>query len=200
MDFWLVLSKNDSNIICSSIKNESFLKIWRVWYILKVCHALWYLKIEMGIAGSIFEIHPPNFQKMCIFWRCTRDISSIFCCLLWLQIWKKCQSLPVHLTVVFDYTKSFFLLPIGDAYYDSDSEDTSSWTTVSSSSSSTVEYDLWDTNAFIIGNHQRLVPKITFKKFEIQEIFSCKSIICSFLFWLTWFTFTKLNYFSNFLK
>ena len=100
MDFWLVLSKNDSNIICSSIKNESFLKIWRVWHILKVCHALWYLKIEMGIAGSIFELHPPNFQKMCIFWRFTNDISTIFCYLLWFQFWKKCQSLPVHPRVV----------------------------------------------------------------------------------------------------
>ena len=100
MDFWLVLSKNDSNIICSSIKNESFLKIWRVWHILKVCHALWYLKIEMGIAGSIFELHPRNFQKMCIFWRFTNDISTIFCYLLWFQFWKKCQSLPVHPRVV----------------------------------------------------------------------------------------------------
>ena len=67
MDFWLVLSKNDSNNISSSIKNESFLKIWRVWHILKVCHVLWYLKIEMGIVGSIFELHPPNFQKMLSF-------------------------------------------------------------------------------------------------------------------------------------
>ena len=100
MDFWLVLSKIDSNKICSSIKNKSFLKIWRVWHILKVCHALWYLKIEMGIAGSIFELHPPNFQKMCIFWRCTNDISTIFCYLYWFQFWKKCQSLPVHPTVV----------------------------------------------------------------------------------------------------
>ena len=40
MDFWLVLSKNDSNIICSSIKNESFLKIWRMWHILKICQSL----------------------------------------------------------------------------------------------------------------------------------------------------------------
>ena len=110
MDFWLVLSKNDSNIICSSIKNESFLKIWRVWHILKVCHALWYLKIEMGIAGSIFELHPPNFQKMCIFWRFTNDISTIFCYLLWFQFWKKCQSLPVHPRVVPGYMhcKSWF--------------------------------------------------------------------------------------------
>ena len=100
MDFWLVLSKNDSNIICSSIKNESFLKIWRVWHILKVCHALWYLKIEMGIAGSIFELHPPNFQKMCIFWRFTNNISTIFCYFLWFQFWKKCQSLSVHPRVV----------------------------------------------------------------------------------------------------
>ena len=102
MDFWLVSSKNDSNIICSSIKNESFLKIWRVWHIIKVCHALWYLKIKMGIAGSIFELHPPNFQKMCIFWRFTNDISTIFCYLLWFQFWKKCQSLPVHPRVVPD--------------------------------------------------------------------------------------------------
>ena len=102
MDFWLVLSKNDSNIIFSSIKNESFLKIWRVWHILKVCHALWSLKIEMGIMGSIFELHPPNFQKMCIFWRFTNDISTIFCYLLWFQFWKKCQSLPVHPRVVPD--------------------------------------------------------------------------------------------------
>ena len=100
MEFWLGLSKNDNDIICSSIKNESFLKIWRVWHILKVCHALWYLKIEMGIAGSIFELHPPNFQKMCIFWRFTNDISTIFCYLLWFQFWKKCQSLPVHPRVV----------------------------------------------------------------------------------------------------
>ena len=106
MDFWLVLSKNDSNNICSSIKNESFLKIWRVWHILKVCHALWYLKIEMGIAGSIFELHPPNFQKMCIFWRFTNDISTIFCYLLWFQFWKKCQSLPVHPRVVPDLPTS----------------------------------------------------------------------------------------------
>ena len=102
MDFWLVLSKNDSNIICSSIKNESFLKIWRVWHILKVCHALWYLKIEMGIAGSIFELHPPNFQKMCIFLRITNDISTIFCYLLWFQFWKKWHLIPVHSRVVPD--------------------------------------------------------------------------------------------------
>ena len=24
-------------------------------------------KIEMGVAGLVFEIHPPNFQKMCNF-------------------------------------------------------------------------------------------------------------------------------------
>ena len=89
MDFWLVLSKNDSNNICSSIKNESFLKIWRVWHILKVCHALWYLKIEMGIAGSIFELHPPNFVKIHIFWIPTNDSKHIFCWLCWFRIWKK---------------------------------------------------------------------------------------------------------------
>ena len=63
----LEIAKYSTNIICESSKDTHFLKIWRVWHILKVCHALWYLKIEMGIAGSIFEVHHPNFQKMCIF-------------------------------------------------------------------------------------------------------------------------------------
>ena len=92
----------EAHIYVSRWENKSFVKIWRVWHILKVCHALWYLKIEMGIAGSIFELHPPNFQKMCIFWRFTNDICTIFCYLLWFQFWKKCQSLPVHPRVVPD--------------------------------------------------------------------------------------------------
>ena len=62
------------------------------------CHK--YIKLLMGVAGPIFELHPPNFQKMCIFWRCTNDISTIFCYLLWFQFWKKCQSLPLHPRVV----------------------------------------------------------------------------------------------------
>ena len=56
-------------------------------------------RIKTGVTGSIFEPHPQNFQKMCIFWRCRKDI---FCYLLWFQFRKKCQSLPVHPTVVLD--------------------------------------------------------------------------------------------------
>ena len=62
------------------------------------------------MAGLIFELHPPNFQKMCIFWRCTNGISTIFCYLLWFQFCKKCQSLPVHPTVVSALLYSFFSL------------------------------------------------------------------------------------------
>ena len=109
------LSKNDSNIICSSKKNESFLKIWRMWHILKVCHTLWYLKIEMGTAGSIFELHPTNFQKMCIFLRFTNDISTISCYLLWFQFWKKmpkpsspsCSSPSINLLLELSFTKGY---------------------------------------------------------------------------------------------
>ena len=147
MDFWLVLSKNDSNIICSSIKNESFLKIWRVWHILKVCHALWYLKIEMGIAGSIFELHPPNFQKMCIFWRFTNDISTIFCYLLWFQFWKKCQSLPVHPRVVPEHCVLFWILK-------------KSWTTLGNSTR-TITRMLWELDFRKISNEVKwLLSKI----------------------------------------
>ena len=32
----------------------------------------------MGVAGSIFEPHPPNFGKSDIFWRSTNDITIIF--------------------------------------------------------------------------------------------------------------------------
>ena len=32
----------------------------------------------MGVAGSIFEPHPPNFGKSDIFWRFTNDITIIF--------------------------------------------------------------------------------------------------------------------------
>ena len=48
-----------------------------MWSIIKVFHALWYLKIEMGIAGLVFNLHLPNFQKMCIFWRCKNYIRNI---------------------------------------------------------------------------------------------------------------------------
>ena len=54
----------------------------------------------MGMVALIFELYSPNFQKIYIFWRLTNDISTIFCYLLWFQFWKKCQSLPVHPTVV----------------------------------------------------------------------------------------------------
>ena len=64
-------------------------KIWRVWLKNWVCHALLNFKIKMGIAGSIFELHPPNFVKIHIFWISTNDSKTIFCWLCWHRIWKK---------------------------------------------------------------------------------------------------------------
>ena len=64
-------------------------KIWRVWLKNWVCHTLLNFKIKMGIAGSIFELHPPNFVKIHIFWIPTNDIKTIFCWLYYYRIWKK---------------------------------------------------------------------------------------------------------------
>ena len=64
-------------------------KIWRVWLKNWVCHALLNFKIKMGVAGSIFELHPPNFVKIHIFWISTNDSKTIFCWLCWHRIWKK---------------------------------------------------------------------------------------------------------------
>ena len=36
------------------------------------------LKIELGVAGSIFEPYPPILGKSDIFWRFTNDITIIF--------------------------------------------------------------------------------------------------------------------------
>ena len=66
------------------------------------------------------------------------------------------------------WNKSFFLLPIGDAYYGSDSEDSSSWTTVSSSSGSMVEDDFWHPKPLFLLSEIR--PQNYIQKFEIQEL------------------------------
>ena len=64
-------------------------KIWRVWLKNWVCHALLNFKIKMGVVGSIFELHPPNFVKIHIFWISTNDSKTIFCWLCCHRIWKK---------------------------------------------------------------------------------------------------------------
>ena len=71
------------------IKNLSLTKIWRLWLNNWVCHALLNFKIEMGLAGSIFELHPSNFVKIHIFWIPTNDRKTIFCWLCWYRNWKK---------------------------------------------------------------------------------------------------------------
>ena len=42
------------------------------------CHAHLKFKIQKGMEGSIFKPHPPNFEKICISYRCSNDISVIF--------------------------------------------------------------------------------------------------------------------------
>ena len=62
----------------------------------KDCHALEKLKIEMGMVGSIFELRPPNFVKMQIFWRHSNDIKMNFWNILSFKKYKKSIWVPVH--------------------------------------------------------------------------------------------------------
>ena len=66
-DFWIEISKNDSNIISLSLRNTQFFKIWWVWHIRRVRHAHLKFKLQMGMAGSIVEPRPSNFAEKCIF-------------------------------------------------------------------------------------------------------------------------------------
>ena len=36
------------------------------------------VKIKMGVAGLIFEPHPPNFENQYNFWRCSNDAKIFF--------------------------------------------------------------------------------------------------------------------------
>ena len=40
----------------------------------------------MGVAGLIFEPHPPNFENQYNFWRCLNGTKKIFWYLYWFQI------------------------------------------------------------------------------------------------------------------
>ena len=42
----------------------------------------------MGVAGLIFEPHPPNFENQYNFWKCSNDAKMIFWFLYWFQIFK----------------------------------------------------------------------------------------------------------------
>ena len=53
-----------------------YLENWRIYGYLNV-------KIKMGVAGLIFEPHPPNFENQYNFWRCLNDIKMIFSYLYW---------------------------------------------------------------------------------------------------------------------
>ena len=73
---WILI--NDTNIICLSSKNTQFFKIRRVWLKNCVCHAPLKLKLQKGVADTIFEPKHPNFGKLHISWRQTNDISIIY--------------------------------------------------------------------------------------------------------------------------
>ena len=62
-DFWLEISKNDNNIIWTSLKNTCFYKVTGVWLKNWAYHTYFKFKIEKDVADLIFEPHPPNFQN-----------------------------------------------------------------------------------------------------------------------------------------
>ena len=45
----------------------------------------------MGVAGLIFERHPPSFEKQYNFCRYTNDITMTFWYIYWFQSFKKSQ-------------------------------------------------------------------------------------------------------------
>ena len=57
------ISKNHSNIICTSKKVVLILKIRSVWLKNLACHANFNFELKMGVAGSIFKPQPCNFEK-----------------------------------------------------------------------------------------------------------------------------------------
>ena len=73
---WILI--NHTNIIYLSSKSTQFCKIRRLWLKNWACHAHLKFKIQKGVAGSIFEPHPLNFEKMCISYRCSNDVNVIF--------------------------------------------------------------------------------------------------------------------------
>ena len=77
-DFWLDTLKSHTNIIWRSIKNTQFSKITRLWLKIWVCYAHLNLKIQLGVAGTIFELQPWKFRKISIFYGCSNHITTNF--------------------------------------------------------------------------------------------------------------------------
>ena len=76
---WILYrQKNDINIICLPINDLGLTKILRAWLKNWGCHALENFKIEMGVAGTVFEPQSPNFVKIHIFWKSSNDSKTIF--------------------------------------------------------------------------------------------------------------------------
>ena len=61
-----------------SIKDPYLTKVWRVWHKNWDCHALRKLKIEKGVAGTVFEPRPSNFVKIHNFSRSSNGRKTIF--------------------------------------------------------------------------------------------------------------------------
>ena len=68
----------------------------------------------MGVAGSIFGLHPPSSANQCNFLWYTNDITIAFWYIYWFQIYKKTLSssspfLKLSLTRLADFDRLLFL-------------------------------------------------------------------------------------------
>ena len=124
------ISKNGINIIWTSIKNTHFSKVTGAQLKNQACYAHFNFELQMGMADTIFQLHSSNFEKVCIFYRCSNDITIIFLyslpkirnlkkCDFYLQFWailcrkwpKTCLRWPE-----FEFSKSAQLLKMLKCY------------------------------------------------------------------------------------
>ena len=73
--------KSGSNMIWTPLRNIHFSKVSRLSLKNCACHALLNSEIQRGMAGSILVPQPCIFEKLCIFYRSSNDISTNFLCL-----------------------------------------------------------------------------------------------------------------------
>ena len=57
------VSKNDSNIICTSTKKKQICQVWRAWLKKCPCHALEKFLMVKGMAASFFRLCLSNLVK-----------------------------------------------------------------------------------------------------------------------------------------
>ena len=91
------------NIICLSIRNIQFFKIWWLWLKRWVCYAQLKFELQVGVAGSIVKPHPSNFEKNVYFFMIIKWYYYNFLVILLILELQTCsRSLPSIFWVILD--------------------------------------------------------------------------------------------------